>query len=60
MNLWLLTIVFCVPIAVGCTAALFTLIRDRRRMAVAFRQGRVESVVRLPQPVEPMPTFEVA
>lgn len=57
MNVLVFAAVFALPIMFGCVAAGFTWLRDRRRMAVAFRRGRAENVARLPQTVEPLPTF---
>lgn len=59
MNLALLAAVFGVPVAAGCVTGLFTFIRSRLQLHKAFRQGRAESLVREPMPIEPMPTFEV-
>lgn len=57
MSILLLAVVFCVPVAAGSAADLFTFVRDRRLLRKAFVQGRAESVVRLPMPIEPMPVI---
>jgi hypothetical protein len=59
MNAALLLIPFAAPIAGGCAAWAFTSIRDRRRMAAAFRHGRTDVVVHLPapRPVEAWPVW---
>lgn len=53
----LLLIPFLGPVAAGAGWGVFTFVRERRRLTRAFRSGRAEGVVRLPQPVEPLPTF---
>ena len=57
MNAVVLLVVFGAPIAAGCVAWLFTHVRDARRMAAAFRQGRTDTVTHLPvpRPVEAWP-----
>lgn len=54
----LFLIPFLGPVAAGAGWGVFTFMRERRQLTRAFARGRAESVVRLPQPVEPLPTWE--
>lgn len=57
MSLLLPAIFFTVPLVCALVVWGWTTGRDRRQLRRAFAVGRAESIVRLPQPVEPMPVF---
>lgn len=55
--LWPVFAACLTPVAAGCVAAIWTRLRDRRRLRAAFRPHRTDHIIHLPAPPDAWPVF---